>query len=80
MMIFRETFDNRMSKPTRIETDHICEIMNTSIVGWKPGATARFAEYGTQRSWVYVNEDCKRDTDMGGSENVQCEFVEDVPW
>ena len=70
MMIFREAFDNPM-KPTRIETDHICEIMNTSIVGWQPGPTARFAEYGTQRTWVYVNEGCKQDATNGSSDAAE---------
>jgi len=43
--------------------------MNTSIVGWKQGTMTRFKDYGTQRSWVCVNENCKRDTKDLKNEN-----------
>lgn len=61
LMIFKEALDNPYVKPKKSDTDRICEIMNSSIIGWVPGPTARFKEYGTQRSWVYVNNSCKRD-------------------
>ena len=60
MMIYREAFGNSLN-PTRLETDHICEIMNTAIVGWDTGPTTRFPEYGTQRTWICVNRNCKRE-------------------
>lgn len=61
LMLFKEALDNPYVKPKKAETDRICEIMNTSIVGWKQGTMTRFKDYGTQRSWVCVNENCKRD-------------------
>ena len=61
MMLYREALDNRYTKPKKAETDAICDIMNTVIVGWKPGPTTRFEQYGTQRSWEFVNEPCKRE-------------------
>lgn len=48
LMIFKEALDNPYVKPKKSDTDQICEIMNTSIVGWVPGPTTRFADYGTQ--------------------------------
>lgn len=56
LMLFKEALDNPYIKPKKAETDRICEIMNTSIVGWKQGTMTRFKDYGTQRSWVCVNE------------------------
>lgn len=61
LMIFKEALDNPYVKPKKSDTDRICEIMNTSVVGWVPGPTTRFADYGTQRSWICVNQNCKRD-------------------
>lgn len=61
LMIFKEALDNPYVKPKKSDTDRICEIMNTLIQGWIPGPTARFKDYGTQRSWVCVNNHCKRD-------------------
>ena len=61
LMIFKEALDNPYVKPKKSDTDRICEIMNTLIQGWEPGPTARFKDYGTQRSWVCVNNRCKRD-------------------
>lgn len=61
LMIFKEALDNPYIKPRKAETDRICEIMNTSIIGWKQGPQTRFKDYGTQRSWVCVNRECKRD-------------------
>lgn len=61
LMSFKEALDNPYVKPKKSDTDRICEIMNSSIIGWVPGPTARFKEYGTQRSWICVNNSCKRD-------------------
>lgn len=61
LMIFKEALDNPYVKPKKSDTERICEIMNSSIIGWVPGPTARFKEYGTQRSWICVNNSCKRD-------------------
>lgn len=47
LMIFKEALDNPYVKPKKSDTDRICEIMNTSVVGWVPGPTTRFADYGT---------------------------------
>ena len=69
LMLFKEALDNPYIKPKKAETDRICEIMNTSIVGWKQGTMTRFKDYGTQRSWVCVNENCKRDTKDLKNEN-----------
>lgn len=44
-------------------------IRYTSIVGWKQGTMTRFKDYGTQRSWVCVNENCKRDAKDLKNEN-----------
>ncbi|MCC8081727.1 MAG: virulence-associated E family protein [Lachnospiraceae bacterium] len=68
MMIHREALGN-FNKPSRLETDHICEIMNTSVVGWAPGPTTRFPDYGTQRSWVCVNRHCKREAEKNASDD-----------
>lgn len=56
-------------KPKKSDTDRICEIMNTSIVGWVPGLATRFADYGTQRSWICVNQNCKQDDKNSKDEN-----------
>ena len=69
LMLFKEALDNPYIKPKKAETDRICEIMNTSIVGWKQGTMTRFKDYGTQRSWVCVNENCKRDAKDLKNEN-----------
>ena len=69
LMLFKEALDNPYVKPKKAETDRICEIMNTSIVGWKQGTMTRFKDYGTQRSWVCVNENCKRDAKDLKNEN-----------
>ena len=47
LMLFKEALDNPYVKPKKAETDRICEIMNTSIVGWKQGTMTRFKDYGT---------------------------------
>ena len=69
LMLFKEALDNPYVKPKKAETDRICEIMNTSIAGWKQGTMTRFKDYGTQRSWVCVNENCKRDAKDLKNEN-----------
>ena len=69
LMLFKEALDNPYVKPKKAETDRICEIMNTSIVGWKQGTMTRFKDFGTQRSWVCVNENCKRDAKDLKNEN-----------
>ena len=69
LMIFKEALDNPYVKPKKSDTDRICEIMNTSVVGWVPGPTTRFADYGTQRSWICVNQNCKRDEKNSKDEN-----------
>ena len=69
LMLFKEALDNPYVKPKKAETDRICEIMNTSIVGWKQGTMTRFKDYGTQRSLVCVNENCKRDAKDLKNEN-----------
>ena len=69
LMIFKEALDNPYVKPKKSDTDRICEIMNSSIIGWVPGPTARFKEYGPQRSWICVNNSCKRDDENLKDEN-----------
>lgn len=58
--LYAEALGNS-DKPKKSETDRICDIMNTSIIGWEKGPMHRFPVYGKQRSWVRspVNEDCK---------------------
>lgn len=69
LMLFKEAPDNPYVSPNKSDTDRICEIMNTLIVGWVPGPTTRFKEYGTQCSWICVNKSCKRDDKNLKSEN-----------
>ena len=69
LMLFKEALDNPYVKPSKSDTDRICEIMNTLIVGWVPGPTTRFKEYGTQRTWICVNKSCKQDDKNLKSEN-----------
>ncbi len=59
-MLYKEALDHPYTKPKKAETDIICEIMNTSIVGWEPSTQYRFKEYGTQRSWVCVDRHCQQ--------------------
>ena len=69
LMLFKEALDNPYAKAGKVDTDRICEIMNTSIAGWVPGKQTRFKEYGSQRSWVCVNPKCKREGKNLNDEN-----------
>ena len=51
-LLYREALHHEYDKPTKKDTNEICEIMNFSIVGWKPGKQHRFPRYGRQRTWV----------------------------
>ena len=75
--VWAEALDNPYVKPKKSDTDRICEIMNTSIVGWIPGPTTRFADYGTQRSWICVNQSCKQDNKNLKDENEWHTISED---
>ncbi len=51
MMIYREALGHEYGEPKSWETKEVCNIMNTSIVGWEGGGHHRFRDYGVQRSW-----------------------------
>ena len=60
LQIFKIGLDHPYDEPKRSDTNEINEIMNNVVIGWKTGPTHRFSKYGIQRSWVRVNEGCKR--------------------
>ncbi len=74
VMLYEEVFGNYHT-PQRHETDRICEIMNTSIVGWETGPTTRFPGYGTQRSWICTMPRCKREGTQMSDTELKDEFV-----
>ena len=52
ILLFKEALHHEFDEPKRFQTNEICSIMNTSIVGWIEGPVHRFAKYGTQKSWI----------------------------
>lgn len=51
--VFASAYDDT---PKKYETNEICSIMETSIIGWKRHGMHRFTKegYGTQRSWIRI--------------------------
>lgn len=45
---------NQKNEPRKYETNEICQIMDTQIIGWKRGGYHRFSKegFGTQRCWI----------------------------
>ncbi len=57
IQIWKEVFANAYDDtPKKYETNEICSIMETGIVGWKRHGMHRFTKegYGTQRSWIRI--------------------------
>ena len=52
MLLYKEALHHEYDEPKRSQTNEICSIMNSSIVGWVEGPVHRFPQYGTQKSWV----------------------------
>lgn len=52
--IWKEAFNHYDGEPKKYETNEICQIMDTQIIGWKRGGYHRFTKegYGTQRCWI----------------------------
>lgn len=52
--IWKEAFNHYDGEPKKYETNEICQIMDTQIIGWKRGGYHRFSKegYGTQRCWI----------------------------
>lgn len=59
LMIYREALGHDFGEPKSWETKEVCNIMNTSVTGWRSAKHHRFKDYGLQRCW-------KRDTDADG--------------
>mgnify|MGYP002418252981 CR=1 FL=1 len=52
--IWKEAFNHYDGEPRKYETNEICQIMDTQIIGWKRGGYHRFSKegFGTQRCWI----------------------------
>ena len=52
--IWKDAFNHYDGEPKKYETNEICQIMDTQIIGWKRGGYHRFSKegYGTQRCWI----------------------------
>ena len=55
--LFREALKRGFDEPKQWEIREINDIMNNSIVGWKPFTNPRhFPKYGRQKGWERDNE------------------------
>ena len=52
-------FNHYDGEPRKYETNEICQIMDTQIIGWKRGGYHRFSKegFGTQRCWIREGKD-----------------------
>ena len=57
--IWKEAFNHYDGEPRKYETNEICQIMDTQIIGWKRGGYHRFSKegFGTQRCWIREGKD-----------------------
>ena len=57
--IWKEAFNHYDGEPKKYETNEICQIMDTQIIGWKRGGYHRFSKegFGTQRCWIREGKD-----------------------
>ena len=57
--IWKEAFNHYDGEPKKYETNEICQIMDTQIIGWKRGGYHRFSKegFGTQRCWIRERKD-----------------------
>ena len=57
--IWKEAFNHYDGEPKKYETNEICQIMDTQIIGWKRGGYHRFSKegFGTQRCWTREGKD-----------------------
>ncbi len=56
-LIYERTFHHIGEEPKTWELREICEIMNTSIKGWKKVKQHRYPDYGVQLSWERITDD-----------------------
>ena len=64
IQLWKNAFNHYDGEPKKFETNEICQIMDTQIIGWKRGGYHRFTKegYGKQRCWI------RGDTDGGNNE------------
>lgn len=72
-------FTRYEGEPKKFETNEICQIMDTQIIGWKRGGYHRFTRegYGRQRCWIReISEDGNKDKGGGFRELSKAEQLE----
>ena len=64
IQLWKNAFNHYDGEPKKFETNEICQIMDTQIIGWKRGGYHRFTKegYGKQRCWI------RGDADGGNNE------------
>lgn len=68
VQIWKEAFDRGGRESKKYETNEICQIMDTQIVGWRRGGYHRFTAegLGKQRCWVRVASEGGNKEDADG--------------
>lgn len=68
IQIWSEAFNHGDREPKKYETNEICQIMDTQIIGWKRGGYHRFTSegYGRQRCWTRKSEEIEGGNEIGG--------------
>ena len=67
IQIWSEAFNHGDREPKKYETNEICQIMDTQIIGWKRGGYHRFTSegYGRQRCWTRKSEEIEGGNEIG---------------
>ena len=79
VQIWKNAFTRYEGEPKKFETNEICQIMDTQIIGWKRGGYHRFTRegYGRQRCWIReISEDGNKDKGGGFRELSKAEQME----
>lgn len=79
VQIWKNAFTLYEGEPKKFETNEICQIMDTQIIGWKRGGYHRFTRegYGRQRCWIReISEDGNKDKGGGFRELSKAEQME----
>ena len=68
IQIWSEAFNHGDREPKKYETNEICQIMDTQIIGWKRGGYHRYTSegYGRQRCWTRKSEEIEGGNEIGG--------------
>lgn len=73
IQIWKEVFAHYDQEPKKFQTNDICQIMDTQIIGWRRSGYHRFTKegYGRQRCWVRAGTEEK-----GGNEEDDDGFLD----